>query len=127
MIVKKILCPERLRRVPDRFSWVDHRLIRDKYIRRCGPEALSLYLLLVTVGDAEGLSYYSDATAGRLLSLAEPAVARARRELVQADLVAYERPLYQVLSLERPRVARPREGRALPIGEILGKMTGGER
>jgi len=59
-----------------------------------------LYLLLVTVADAEGLSYYADGTAARLLSLTPGAVLNARQELVAADLIAYERPLYQVLALE---------------------------
>ena len=34
MMSKKVLCRERLRRVPEHFSWVDHRLVRDEYIRR---------------------------------------------------------------------------------------------
>jgi len=29
MIEKHLLCPERVRRVPPHFSWVDHRLVRD--------------------------------------------------------------------------------------------------
>jgi len=64
MIIKRLLCPERVRRVPARFSWLDHRLVRDHHIESCGPEALALYLLLVTVGDAEGLSYYSGTQRG---------------------------------------------------------------
>ena len=28
---KRLLRPERLRRVPDQFSWVDHRLVRDQH------------------------------------------------------------------------------------------------
>ena len=57
MITKRVLCPERLRHVPQRFSWIDQRLVRDDHIARCGPQGLALYLLLVTVADAEGLSY----------------------------------------------------------------------
>ena len=71
MKTKRVLCPERLRHVPHRFSWIDQRLVRDGHIVRCGPQALALYLLLVTVADAQGLSYYSDKTAARLLSLNE--------------------------------------------------------
>jgi hypothetical protein len=36
---KPILCPERLRRVPRQFSWIDQRLIRDAHITRCTPNA----------------------------------------------------------------------------------------
>jgi hypothetical protein len=71
MKTKRVLCPERLRHVPHQFSWIDQPLVREGHIARCGPAALALYLLLVTVADAQGLSYYSDKTAARLLSLSE--------------------------------------------------------
>ena len=100
MMCKKVLCRERLRRVPEHYSWVDHRLVREGHIRRVGPEALALYLLLVTVGDAEGLSYYAEGTSARLLSLSAAEVGQAREQLVSAGLIAYERPMYQVLSLD---------------------------
>lgn len=91
---------ERLRRCPEQFSFVDHRLVRAGYLRRAEAKAWALYLVLVTVGDEHGLSYYSDPSLGRLLSLPPEAIAAARRQLVHAGLVAYEAPLYQVLALE---------------------------
>jgi len=124
-VVKRVLCRERLRRVPPGFSWIDHRLVRDKYISRCSADALALYLFLVTVGDAEGLSYYSDDSITRLLPLDAVALSRARQELIAAQLIAYQKPLYQVLALgacpgarSRPTVAEP-----LAIGQILSAMT----
>lgn len=99
MITKRVLRPERLRKVPEGFSWVDHRLVRMEYIRRCDVRALGLYLLLVTVSDAQGISYYSDEKVARLLGLGRAEVLEARGQLVAAELVAYERPVYQVLSL----------------------------
>jgi len=131
---KRILCPERLRRVPRTFSWIDHRLVRDGHISRCSHEALVLYLFLVTVGDAEGLSYYSDTTAGRLLKMDACALASARRELRSAGLIAYRPPLYQVLSLDDPiaglpalsgPVPRRGSGEAVSIGEVLRQAMGG--
>jgi len=103
MTEKIVLRPERLRRTPEQFSWVDHRLVRWDYVRRCDSRAWALYLLLVTVGDAQGLSYYSDGKLAELLSMERLEVAEARRQLVAADVVAYERPLYQVLSLGEAR------------------------
>ena len=96
---KAVVVEERVRRVPKQFSWVDHRLVRDGFCRRCRPEDLALYLMLVTVGDAEGLSYYSDRSVARLINVAEPAVAAAREGLIRADLVAFRHPVYQVLEL----------------------------
>jgi hypothetical protein len=128
VIVKRLLCPERVRRVPERFSWVDHRLVRDKYICRCTAEALALYLLLVTVADAEGLSYYSERAVSGLLSMDEPTVERSRRNLIEAGLIAYQKPLYQVLSLEplpRANADAPRGNRCVSIGAVLRAALGG--
>jgi len=131
---KRILCPERLRRVPKSFSWVDHRLVRDRHISRCSHEALALYLFLVTVADAEGLSYYSDPSVGRLLDMNELLLASARRELCRVGLIAYRNPLYQVLSLDDPKagppvrpVRRPVKvgDEAISIGEVLRSAMGG--
>jgi hypothetical protein len=100
MKTKPILCPQRLRHVPQQFSWIDQRLVRHGHITRCGPHALALYLLLATVADAQGLSYYSESTTTRLLSLSATQLREARTQLLAAGLIAYEAPFYQVLSLE---------------------------
>ena len=96
---KRLLIPSRVRRVPRQFSWVDQRLARDRYFTRCDASAWALYLFLVTVADAQGLSYYADDSIGRLLSLDGERLIHARQALVEADFVAYEAPLYQVLAL----------------------------
>lgn len=100
---KAVVCEERVRRVPRQFSWVDHRLVREGFCRRCRPEELALYLLLVTVGDAEGLSYYGDPSVARLINLPLEGVAVARDGLLRADLIAYRAPVYQVLELPEGR------------------------
>jgi len=125
MKTKRVLCPERLRHVPHRFSWIDQRLVRDGHIARCGPQALALYLLLVTVADAQGLSYYSDKRAARLLSLSETELREARTTLLAAGLIAYQSPLYQVLSLELVLATvqpAPRTGQTLPLSAILRQI-----
>ncbi len=33
-IIKWVLNPDRLRQVPEHFSWLDHRLVREHYIER---------------------------------------------------------------------------------------------
>ncbi len=100
---KQVLCEERVRQVPRQFSWVDGRLVREAFCRRCQPDELALYLFLVTVGDAEGLSYYADASVSRLFNLPAPRLAAARDGLCRADLVAYREGLYQVLELPEVR------------------------
>lgn len=106
MPVKRVLRADRRRRIPPQFSWIDQRLVRDGLISRCSTAALALYLILVTVADSEGVSYYADATVCRLLSLQSDQLRQARAELIRIQLIAYERPLYQVLSLQPPAPLR---------------------
>jgi len=112
MPIKRVLCPERVRKVPMQFSWVDHRLVGDRHIARCDAQALALYLFLVTVADALGLSYYSDASLGRSLSMEPGRLSQARSDLIRAGLIAYQRPLYQVLALDSPLRIEAHELRA---------------
>jgi len=113
---KRLLVPSRVCRVPRQFSWVDQRLVRDHHIERCDSAALALYLFLVTVADAQGLSYYADASIERFVSLRPEALAAAREALIRAGVLAYEAPLYQVLALDplpeppAPAKARSRRG-----------------
>ena len=99
---KRVLNPERSRQVPAHFSWLDHRLVREHYIEKADACAWALYLFLVTVADAHGLSYYADASLSRRLGLDPRRLARARADLIGLDLIAYDPPLYQVLSLPEP-------------------------
>jgi len=117
--------------VPRQFSWIDHRLVRDRHIQGPSPSALSLYLFLCTVGDARGMSYYSDGAAGALMGLEAGQIRDARGELMQAGLIAYRRPFYQVLSLEPaapgvaamvPGVPPARLGGTRPVGDVLRSL-----
>lgn len=99
---KRAICPERTRRVPPQFSWVDQRLVRDGHLGRLDAHAAALYLFLVTVADGSGMSWHGDASTVRRLSMDEARLRRARDDLVHAGLLAYAKPLYQVLSLDAP-------------------------
>ena len=100
---KHILDSKRLRRVPARFSWVDHQLIRARLLCGADSAAWALYLFLVTVGDEHGLSYYSDASVCSHLNLCGEDLQRARRQLLERRLIAWEAPLYQVLCIRTGR------------------------
>jgi hypothetical protein len=104
-IKRVVLRPDRLRRVPPQFSWIDQRLVREHYIERCDAGALALYLFLVTVADAQGLSYYGEAKLTKSLSMSAQRLGSARARLIELDLIAYEAPLYQVLALGTPATA----------------------
>ena len=118
-----MLCPQRLRQVPAQFSWVDQRLVQDHFVERCEVRALALYLLLITVADAQGLSYYGEATLMQRLHLSNAALIAAREQLIALDLIAYQAPIYQVLAL--PAVRSPERGRdnaPTPLAELLDHL-----
>lgn len=130
MINKHLLRPQRLRHIPPSFSWVDHRLVRHEYLARAGHAAWTLYLFLLTVADAQGLSFYSDAAISRRLTMDLLTLSAARQQLIQADLIAYRKPLYQVLSLpEDPKPTSepeaPRTGEARSVTAILRRALEG--
>lgn len=138
--------PELIRHVPQGFGWVDHRFVREGHIRCLSRESLALYLFLVTVANADGISWYSEEKLCLLAGLDAGSLSSARRELSSLMLLAYSRPVYQVLELpSRPRqdgaaAASPvRDGDALRhagfsrrlegtygIGDILALMAKGD-
>lgn len=144
MIRKEIVNPGRLRRMPEGFGWVDHRLVRKGYLKARSREALALYLFLVTVGDADGLSYYSEENLCGHLHFSNTELESSRNELVKAELVAYRQPFYQVLALPPTQeeknnfkkvligvgcVNKPASAESESVsslGDIIKSMTGGE-
>ena len=125
--IKQLLRPERLRQVPQQFSWVDQALVQQHFIDRCESRSAALYLFLVTVSDAQGLSYYGAATLARRLHLSDEQFAAARQQLIELDLIAYRSPLYQVLALPGTVAAQRPVPRAPAITNTrTGATTGGQ-
>ena len=129
MVAKVPIVAQRTRRVPRHFSWIDHRLVRHRHIENCSHPAAALYLFLVTVGDARGLSYYGDKSIIKYLSMDQKTLEHARANLMRIGLIAWQKPLYQVLSLDRAKhekpVARSKMDNALSLGEILNMAREG--
>jgi hypothetical protein len=123
MVAKIPIVAERIRKVPSHFSWIDHRLVRDRHLEHCTHPAAALYLFLVTVGDAKGLSYYGDKSITRCLSMEQHALQEARANLIRIGLIAWQKPLYQVLALNIAKPEKPASrssiDNALCLGEIL--------
>lgn len=124
---KKLLAPERLRQLPSQFSWIDQQLVRSDHLRDCDHSAWALYLFLATVADFQGLSYYSDGSVCRWLNVDLARLQSIRQQLVRAELLAYRKPLYQLLALPKPHALTeaPRTGQMHSVGELLRKIAGG--
>ena len=121
---KRILVAGRLRCPPrEGFSWIDRRFMHD--VAPClGRDAVFLYLFLSTVSDKWGLSYYKDETIADRTGIGMVHLPRAREELLHRDLIAYEPPLYQVLSLPERRTD---SGPPIPLGRLLSRLAAAHR
>ena len=122
MIPKVPILKNRIRKVPKQFSWVDQRLVRDRHIEKLSHRAAALYLFLVTVGDAKGISYYGDESIIKCLCMDQSTLQTARSNLIENGMVAWQKPLYQVLNLDMSSPAkRSHVGSPFSLGGILKK------
>jgi len=104
MITKKILVPDRVRKINGGFSFIPHRFLRDGFLEHLSQPELLLYLFLVLAGDHRGLSYYSYERICALLDLRLEQYVAARDGLINKELIAFDGTLFQVLEL--PAAAR---------------------
>lgn len=127
---KVLIDPRRKRRVPSHFSWIDHRIVRNGFTRKCKAEDLGLYLFLVTVSDSEGLSFYGDRKLSEELNCPEESVVRLRSRLISAGLIAYRDGIYQVLELGIEVCTPPEDDEfkdICTVSDALAKLLGGQK
>jgi hypothetical protein len=115
MIAKKILNPERIRRIEGGFGFIPHRLITDGFVAALDPHELLLYFFLILVADRNGLSYYAYDSICSFLSMSLDQYVQARNGLIDKDLIAFNGTLFQVLCLP---VKAP-EPRKRPVSKAL--------
>jgi hypothetical protein len=99
MIEKKILCPEKTRKIQGSFAAIEHRFLRDGYFGSLTHQELLLYFFLVLVADRHGLSYYAFDKICSYLQMPVEVYLEARNGLIEKDLIAFDGTLFQVLSL----------------------------
>jgi hypothetical protein len=109
MIEKRILCPDRVRKIGGSFAFVEHRFLRDGFWVSLTRDELLLYFLLVMAADRAGVSYYGYEKLCNLLSISVDDTIAARNALIDKDLIAFEAPLFQVLSLPAKPLRAPKD------------------
>jgi hypothetical protein len=119
VIEKTPVFKKRIRKVPKSFSWLDHRLVRDRHIENLSHSQAALYLFLVCVADNRGLSFYGDPALMAKLGMDQITLDEARSGLIKNHLIAWRKPIYQVLSLE-PATCDVRTGSMMSLKDILG-------
>jgi hypothetical protein len=99
MVKKKILNPDRIRRITAGFSFIPHRFLGDGFLSSLQQKELLLYLFLVIVSDRHGLSFYSYDAICSLLQLDLDQYIAARDALIDKDLIVFDGTVFQVLEL----------------------------
>lgn len=114
--------PARLRKqLPARYSWIDHAA--KARLESCPCVSHALYLTLLLISNRHGLSYHGEKSLQTLTKLASWQLRTARQGLLDAGLIAYARPMYQVLDLtaistppSQPKTQRRQQSRREDTG-----------
>lgn len=134
MIKKRILNPDRIRRIAGGFSFVPHRFLTDGFLASLEQKELLLYLFLVIVSDRNGVSFYSYDAICTFLQLDFDQYIEARNALMDKDLIAFDGTVFQVLELPKApvlsepgdrtdrKLAGSREAVARLIGRTLKRV-----
>jgi hypothetical protein len=106
MIRKKVIHPERIRRINGGFGFIPHRFLTDGFLGSLNPKELLLYFFLTLASDRYGLSFYAYDAICSLLGLSLDAYMEARDGLIEKDLIGFDGTLFQVLDLPESPVKK---------------------
>jgi len=98
-MIKKILSPNRIRRIEGSFGFIEHRFLRQGFFSSLNHHELLLYFFLIIVSDDRGMSFYSDEKICSVLNLCFDELESAKFGLIKKDLIAFDKPHIQLLSL----------------------------
>jgi hypothetical protein len=107
MIEKKILQPNRVRRIDGGFSFIPHRFLTDGFLSSLSQKEILLYFFLILASDRCGLSFYSYDAICSFLQISLDQYIEARDSLIRKDLIAFDGTLFQVLDLPNHPVEDP--------------------
>lgn len=107
--------PRRVRYPKGAYGWVDLRIVTGGYLEALGPPAALTYLFLCSVGNREGMSFWSRPRMARTLNLPLEAIDAALQLLCSTGLIAATERVVQVLPVpdstsaptSTPRASRP--------------------
>jgi hypothetical protein len=99
MMKRKLLDPDRIRKINGSFAFIEHRFLRDGFFETLTPNELLLYLFLTLVANKEGISWYPYDKICAILKWILDEYLDARNGLISKNLIAFDGYLFQVLDL----------------------------
>jgi hypothetical protein len=112
MISKQAIMPERIRKISGSFSWIDHRILTDGFLKAMTSHEILLYFFLILVGDKNGVSFYRYDRICQLLKIELDEYIQARNLLLKRSLIAFQQGRFQVLELpsQQTQLNEPQRG-----------------
>ena len=99
MMKKKVLQPDRIRKINGSFAFIEHRFLRDGFFETLTPNELLLYLFLTLVANKDGISWYPYDKICAILKWILDEYLDARNALISKNLIAFDGHVFQVLDL----------------------------
>lgn len=96
---KRVLQPQRVRKINGSFAFIEHWFIRGGFWNRLSQHELVLYFFLILVADREGLSFYGKEKICSYCGFSPEEYLVARNGLIHKNFIAFDEQLFQVLSL----------------------------
>ena len=115
MIKKKVLNPDRIRRINGGFSFIPHRFLCDGFLATLQQKEMLLYLFLVLASDRHGLSFYSYDSICTLLQMDLDQYISARNGLIEKDLINFDGTVFQVLDLPTKPLISATQQQSIPV------------
>lgn len=109
MLNAKPIVADRIRNIRQcTFGWIDHNFLHSGFLNRLSQPELLLYYFLITVANRNGVSFYDYERICQLLKFELNDFLTARDRLIGRSLIAFDDGIYQVLSLPKPEMSKPR-------------------
>ncbi len=135
MFNKGPIVSNRVRKITGSFGYIEHRFLRNGFFKSLSHTELALYIFLILAADQFGVSYYGEGKITSILNITSEEYTRARKALIQEDLIAFDGRQFQVLSLpdfsEKKQPARKyakriRQRAPVSLKEVLKNQSGGD-
>ena len=105
---RSLIRPDRVRSTQGGFAFLPNRFLHGGFFASLNHRECALYLFLVLAADRHGLSYYRHDRICSTLEMTLDEYLLVRDSLIAKDLIAFDGPRFQVLSLPQSPVVQPR-------------------
>jgi hypothetical protein len=86
---KVIPLPERIRKISKSYGWIDHRILREGWVKKMTIQEFAVYTFLVLAADSDGVSYYRKEKIAHILDLDFIVLGNSIERLIKQGLIVF--------------------------------------